>query len=128
MSFAARLLIAFIVVLSQTGLGRAATPCPELAPKVPAVCPMSQVPGCNCCGDASKPDAGAKCEIKASKDTSVQATLTVGFAPIAVAILPAAPYIEFGPTVDVFERPHLVVPRVRAPDIVQNPLRGPPCV
>jgi hypothetical protein len=123
----ARILIAVFVVLSQTGLGKVAVSCAELAASIKSSCPMSKAVACGCCGNENPSEPSSKCEIKASKDFGAQAVLTQGFTPIPVAVLPQAYVAVDAPVTQAyFVRPHLALPRIRTPDVDEHPLRAPP--
>lgn len=135
MSTTFRLLLATIVLLAQTSLGRlvcACLPDPAPAPKPSAVCAMSNRVGCTCCksektGDKAFTKAGQACLLTVSS-TSQPTKLALDVPLLEVpAILPQAlPLRLLVSDSEAPLKPAPLLARSRAPDQGLHGLRAPP--
>lgn len=119
-----RLLLAVTMLVGQLSIGYAACVClPDPAPLAAAQnCPMSQVGTCACCRGKAK----AKCQVKAPREVP-PATAPAVFHPVLPGVLLVAFRLP-APRVEP-EAPqsrHLVVPRIRPPNLAGVGLRAPP--
>lgn len=140
MGFFGKLIVATVVLLAQTSLGRVFCACPPATPvpvssKVGPTCRMSMQPGCTCCEGGAKTQVKAKtvknsdsgkCQVKAEKKQDAKQIASSPDVPSPAALPIQTAAILLAAVIEVPVQTHLVVPRIRPPDPGLHGLRAPP--
>ena len=133
-----RIVLAFLVLISQMGMSAIVCACPEPPRESPAeasadVCPMSGQAGCQCCAPPAKPTTdsayadGSSCVTAQNDFAATDKALAHSFVPDVAAELAVECLAREQAIVKLDIAPvHLVVPKIRPPDQSSHGLRAPP--
>lgn len=140
----AQFMLAITLLISQMGIGAVTCVCPESSVPLPvhqavqkAVCPVTGEKDCSCCKaepkSHQKPDSSKltskspDCKVSVARAPASEKWSFVSAEDSPLVILPERVILP-SPVISVRPSPaiHLVVPRIRPPDITAHGLRAPP--